>query len=113
MSSFADTLLQKARQKTGLSDFGDDWFMGSLEAYLGALDGPQISEFGREFLARQAVKDLSRRLAIIDCLKQHPEIEGTPIPPILYITGHERSGTTLLHNYWPCILAHVIYLAGS
>ena len=98
MSRFAQTLLQKARQKTGLSDFGDDWFMGSLEAYLSALDGPQISGFGREFLARQAVKDLSRRLAIIDCLKQHPEIEDTPIPPILYITGHERSGTTLLHN---------------
>ena len=98
MSRFAETLLQKARQKTGLSDFGDNWFMGSLEAYVSALDGPQISEFGREFLARQAVKDLSRRLAVINCLKQHPEIEDTPIPPIVYITGHERSGTTLLHN---------------
>ena len=98
MSSFAEALLQKARQQTGLSDFGDDWFMGSLEAYLSGLDGPQISEFGKEFLARQAVKDLTRRLAIIDCLKQNPEIEDTPIPPILYITGHERSGTTLLHN---------------
>lgn len=98
MSSFATTLLQKASQKTGLSDFGDDWFMGSLEAYLGGLNGPQVSDFGREFLARQAVKDLCRRLAIIDCLKKNPEIEDTPIPPILYITGHERSGTTLLHN---------------
>jgi hypothetical protein len=98
MSSIAQALLQKARQKTGLSDFGDDWFMGSLQAYLKGLDGPQISEFGKEFLARQAVKDLCRRLAIIDCLKKNPEIEDTPIPPILYITGHERSGTTLLHN---------------
>ena len=98
MSSLAQTLMQKAQQHTGLSDFGDDWFIGSLEAYLSGLDGPQLSDFGREFLARQAVKDLSRRLSIIDCLKQNPEIEETPIPPILYITGHERSGTTLLHN---------------
>jgi hypothetical protein len=98
MSRLADTLLQKAQQQTGLSDFGDDWFMESLEAYLSGLDGPQISAFGSEFLARQAVKDLSRRLAIIDCLKRNPAIEETPIPPILYITGHERSGTTLLHN---------------
>ncbi len=98
MSSFAQALLEKAQQQTGLSDFGDHWFMASLEAYVSGLDGPQLSKFGREFLARQAVKDLCRRLAIIDCLKQHPEIEDTPIPPILYITGHERSGTTLLHN---------------
>jgi hypothetical protein len=98
MRSFAEKLLEKARQQTGLSDFGDDWFMAPLEAYLSGLEGPQISEFGKEFLARQAVKDLSRRLAIIDCLKKNPEIEDTPIPPILYITGHERSGTTLLHN---------------
>lgn len=94
----AEALMQKARDQTGLSDFGDDWFKGSLEAYLSGLDGPHISGFGREFLARQAMKDLSRRLAIIDCLKKNPEIEDTPIPPILYITGHERSGTTLLHN---------------
>jgi hypothetical protein len=98
MRSFAEKLLENARQQTGLSDFGDDWFMASLEAYLSGLEGPQISEFGKQFLARQAVKDLSRRLAIIDCLKKNPEIEDTPIPPILYITGHERSGTTLLHN---------------
>lgn len=31
MRSLAQALMQKARQHT---DFGDDWFMGSLEAYL-------------------------------------------------------------------------------
>ncbi|MEH6583408.1 MAG: sulfotransferase [Halioglobus sp.] len=94
----AKTLLQQAQQKTGLTDFGDEWFLGPLQAFLESLEGPHVSDFGRTFLTRQVVKDLSRRLAIIDCLKRHPEIEETPIPPILYITGHERSGTTLLHN---------------
>lgn len=34
----------------------------------------------------------------MECFRQHPEIDDVVIPPILYITGHERSGTTLLHN---------------
>lgn len=91
-------LLDQASKDTGLSDFGDDWFRGPLEAYAKSLDGVQLSEWGHAFLTRLVTKDLSRRLQIIDCLKQNPEIEDTPIPPIVYITGHERSGTTLLHN---------------
>ena len=31
-------------------------------------------------------------------LREHPEIASVPIPRIVYITGLERSGTTLLHN---------------
>ena len=98
MTISPEALLMQAQQETGLSDFGDDWFMGPLAAYVSDLDGAQISDFGRTFLTRQVLKDLIRRLQIIDCLKRNPEIEDTPIPPILYITGHERSGTTLLHN---------------
>ena len=59
----------------------------------------KISDFGRKFLSRQLLKDLIRRLQIIDCLKRNPEIEDTPIPPILYITGHERSGDHLAAQF--------------
>lgn len=98
MTISPEALLLQAQNHTGLSDFGDDWFRGPLAAYASDLDGEQLSDFGKTFLTRQVVKDLVRRLHIIDCLKRNPEIEDTPIPPILYITGHERSGTTLLHN---------------
>ena len=91
-------LLDQASEETGLEDFGGDWFTGPLAAYVRDLEAPHLSAWGRSFLTRLVRKDLVRRLQIIDCLKQHPEIEDTPIPPILYITGHERSGTTLLHN---------------
>ncbi len=94
----AQELLDQAAAETGLTDFGDDWFMGPLAAYVVDLQGEHLSEWGRAFLTRLVRKDLVRRLQIVDCLRRHPEIEDTPIPPILYITGHERSGTTLLHN---------------
>ena len=98
MTITAKALLLQAQQQTGLSDFGDDWFLGPLGAYVTDLEADHLSDFGRTFLARQAVKDLARRLRIVDCLKHNPGIEETPLPPILYATGHERSGTTLLHK---------------
>lgn len=98
MPPSAQDLLDQAVKATGLNDFGDDWFKGPLKAYVMSLDGAHLSEWGLAFLTRLAIKDLTRRLQIVDCLKKNPEIEDTPIPPIVYITGHERSGTTLLHN---------------
>jgi len=98
MAPSAQELRAKARKNTGLDDFGDEWFMGPLNAYLKDLGSPYLSEWGRAFLARLAVRNLERKLQVVDCLKQNPEIENTPIPPIAYITGHERSGTTMLHN---------------
>ena len=98
MPDLVDQMLQTARQDTGLQDLGDEWFLGPLQAYAADLQLPHLSEWGRAFLARLAHKDLVRRLQVIDCLKKNPEIEETALPPIAYITGHERSGTTLLHN---------------
>ena len=87
-----------AVERTGLSDFGDGHFEAPLRLWSKGLTSDRLSEFGRNFLARQAVADLVRRLQIIDTLKRHPEIAEVTLPPILYISGHERSGTTLLHN---------------
>jgi hypothetical protein len=44
------------------------------------------------------VDDLVRRLRVLETLRQHPEIAQVSIPPIVYVTGLERSGTTLLHH---------------
>jgi hypothetical protein len=41
---------------------------------------------------------VTRRLSVLATLREHPEIATVPIPPIVYVTGLERSGTTLLHN---------------
>ena len=59
---------------------------------------PTSLSSGGQFLRSRAVRDLVRRLRVLDTLREHPEIAAVPIPPIVYITGLERSGTTLLHN---------------
>ncbi len=84
--------------RTGLDDFGDEWFMGPLAAWAADLEQPNLTEFGRKFLGSLAVRDLSRRLEVLQTFRDHPEIASVPIPRIVYVTGLERSGTTLLHN---------------
>jgi hypothetical protein len=92
------SLKADAVAKAGLNDFGDTWFELPLAAWIQDLDGPALSQRGRAFFSRLAIANLCRRLEIIDCLKKNPGIDAVAIPPTLYITGLERSGTTLLHN---------------
>lgn len=94
----AASLKQKAVDKTGLSDFGGEHYEPLLEAYANDLNNPQLSETGKHVFSRLMISDLIRRLQVIDCLNAHPEIDDVVIPPIFYISGLERTGTTFLHN---------------
>ena len=93
-----DGIREEAAGAAGLDNFGDDWFLGPLAAWAEDLAQPSLNDFGRRFLRTLAVKDLTRRLRVLDVLDRHPEIAEVPIPPVLYITGLERSGSTYLHN---------------
>lgn len=88
----------EAAARTGLSDFGDPSFEGPLLAWVADLRNPRINDFGRKFLRRLAVRDLCRRLEVLAYLAEHPEILDVEIPPIVFITGAPRTGSTLLHN---------------
>jgi len=89
---------REAAAKTGLGDFGDSSFEGPLLAWVDDLRNPQINAFGRKFLRRLAVRDLCRRLKVLAYLTEHLEILDVEIPPIVFITGAARTGSTLLHH---------------
>jgi len=89
---------EEASERTGLQNFGDPFFEGPLLAWIHDLGNPAISDFGRKFLRRLAVRDLCRRLKVLDFLARHPEILEVDIPPVVFITGPARTGSTLLHN---------------
>lgn len=89
---------REAVARTGLDDFGDPSFEGPLLAWIQDLGNPKINDFGRQFLRRLAVRDLCRRLRVLAYLAEHPEILDVEIPPIVFITGAPRTGSTLLHD---------------
>ena len=93
-----ESICDEASEATGLGDFGDDWFLEPLSAWAEDLLQPNLNDFGRRFLRSLAVRDVARRLRVLATLRDNPEIAEVTVPPVIYITGMERSGTTLLHN---------------
>src|SRR4029453_14815904 len=98
----AADLMDEAAARTGLDDFGSLHLVGPLERWAADLDGPLLSEGGRAFLERLAVRNLCTRLEVSKALADHPEILDVPLPQIVLIAGFARSGTTLLHNVMSC-----------
>lgn len=98
MRSGTGDLLAAAEERSGLSNWGDDWFLQAVDAWVEDLESPIINEAGRSFFTALAIRDLVRRLRVIDVLANNPEINKVEIPPIVYVAGAVRSGTTLFHN---------------
>jgi hypothetical protein len=98
-----EALLQEARDKTGLSDFGDPAFREGLEKFCGALESDaNLSDFGRGLLHQKFIELLGNRLGIEDWYRRHPEIEDEVIEAPLVIVGLPRTGTTLLQRLLAC-----------
>lgn len=94
----AASIVGDAIVKAGIDDVGDEWFLTPLQAWSTDLASDNLTASGRAFLRRLAVNDIVRRLEVLRTIRDHPEILEVDVPPIVYITGLERSGTTILHN---------------
>lgn len=94
-----DALLEAARRRTGLSDFGDPSFEAPMRLLVTSLERDAgLSLLGR-IAARQDLKRiLSNRLRMEEDCRRHPEIREAPVARPLFITGMPRTGTTLLHG---------------
>ena len=92
-------ILEVARRRTGLSDFGPEDFRERLRVLREAWDGDhEITRVHRTVLHGYLVRYASNRLLIHDTLKRHPGIRDEPIARPLIVVGLPRSGTTHLVN---------------
>lgn len=92
-------ILDAARARTGLSDFGPDDFRERLRVLREAWDtDPEITRFHRTVLHGYLVRYASNRLLIRDTLKRHPAVLDEHIDRPLIVAGLPRSGTTHLVN---------------
>jgi hypothetical protein len=91
-------LMAEARSRTGLSDFGESWFMEPLEALvhfvnteggLASADVPPVHHL---------VKMLVNRLKLADYVKKHPKILDEKLNVVGIILGQARGGSTLTHR---------------
>ena len=87
-----ESVLEEARQSTGLSDFGDERFREGLAVLLETYDTTaNLSEKGRRRFRRRVVQLLGQRLRIEEAFKKHPEIRERRIRRRMYLTGARRT----------------------
>src|SRR5262245_40725574 len=69
------SLRGRAAKRTGLDDFGDDFFRQPLRMLLKSYEEEAaLTTLGRIIARTDAVRLLENRLHMIDALKRHPEI---------------------------------------
>ena len=94
-----DRLLASARRKTGLSDFGDEWFLEGLQKLVDSVNSEARLTFTGRFIQRVRLqKVLINRLYIEEYVKRHPETMDVDLGTVLFIVGMQRTGTTTLHR---------------
>jgi hypothetical protein len=92
-------LLQAARRRAGLADFGEERFREPLAIFLRALEEEAaLTPVGRFLARREVLTWLENRLRLVDTWKRHPEIGHEEVRAPIFVTGSGRSGTSLLHE---------------
>jgi len=92
-------ILDEARARTGLSDYGPDDFRARLRLLAdewGSDEG--LTALGRLGLQQNLIRYASNRLLIQDELKRHPEIREIEVERPIIVAGLPRTGTTHLLN---------------
>jgi hypothetical protein len=92
-------LLAAARDKAGLTDFGDPWFLEPLDVLVKALNTEAgLSALGTELTRRRLTALLVDRLRLRALQAAHPEIADAEVDVAAVICGLPRTGSTLLHR---------------
>lgn len=94
-----DGLLAAAREKTGLTDFGDEWFVEPLRVLVAALTTEaRLSELGLALTHRRLIALLADRLRLRQLHRDRPEVLDEEVTVAAEICGLPRTGSTLLHR---------------
>jgi hypothetical protein len=95
----ADELLEVARRKTGLDDFGGGEFLVPYRIFLRAVETEaKLHALGRMLVRGDVLTWLENRLALTEARKREPSVAAQRIERPIFITGLPRTGTTILHE---------------
>ncbi len=94
-----ETLLQLARDRAGLDDFGDLWFLEPMDRMIEASNREgRLTPAGHGAQTETIVKGLVSRLRLIEDIKRHPEILEEKVEVAGIILGLPRTGSTIFQR---------------
>ena len=92
-------LMRRAREATGLDDFGPAHFVEPLTVLTDAMrKEAELHEAGADAQAARLVNALENRLRRRQLLARHPEIADRQVHVGVVILGLPRTGSTMLHR---------------
>lgn len=95
----AANLIETAKQRTGLSDFGPDDWREPFQILTKSLEtDADLHIFGRIMTRNELLNLLEARLRIEEAYRRNPEIDDEVIDAPVIITGLGRSGTSILYE---------------
>src|SRR6184192_2089400 len=96
---FATDLIETAKRRSGLDDFGEGDFFEPLSRLLDSCqDEAQLNLIGKIALKTDVLETLCARLQMERDRQLYPDITGQKIRQPLFIVGLPRSGTSVLHR---------------
>jgi hypothetical protein len=94
-----ESLLAAARDRTGLTDFGDTWFFEPMDRYIAAANAEgKLTPDGFAGQTESIVKGLASRLRMVEDIKRHPGIMDETVEVAAIILGLPRTGSTVFHR---------------
>lgn len=94
-----DSVLEQARRKASLRDFGDEAFVEPLEVLIDSINREAaLNPVGHMIIRGRIVGVLANKLVTQDTIVRHPEILDIPIEGPVVVAGLARTGTTMLHR---------------
>lgn len=94
-----DALLAAARARTGLEDFGDEWFFEPMQHFIDAANREgRMTDAGIAGQTEVIVKGLASRLRMVADIGRHPEIRDEQVEVAGIILGLPRTGSTIFHR---------------
>ena len=93
------TLVDQARRRTGLEDFGDPPIEPALSTLTTSLEKEAgLHALGRFLMRGHLLGILETRLRLAAIWRDQPDSSTTPIEKPIFVTGMPRSGSTFLHE---------------
>ena len=94
-----EALLQQARERAGLADFGDEWFFEPMDHFTEASNREgRLTPAGRASTTEVIVKGLVSRLRMVEDIKRNPEILDEKVDVAGIILGLPRTGSTIFQR---------------
>ena len=93
-----DRMIASARRKTGLTDFGDEWFLNPCRSWSGPSTKKRDSRPWATPCSGQGSYRPVDRLRAENLIGKHPEFLDLDLGRIILIAGLQRTATTTLHR---------------